>query len=237
MAAGRYETSKVLKTIFIEDTTTSQLSTTTSAIMTVWAPESEGMSSSTVVAVVVCVLIIVIMVVIQLVFFKRSQKATPVYRQDNHAESSVASSVSQVEDVWKKALDTYDSRGGIDPIGGYVVTLGTSDDSSENSDKAKGVELATDVEHDSHLVAFDKAAKASDPPGDSSDEEALNEDNDAPPSDEMSDMSGETNGDQSDLHSMKMSELKTELEIHGLDCCGMIEKQDCECAMIRCNCF
>jgi hypothetical protein len=236
MAAGRYETSKVLKTIFIEDTTTSQMSTTTSAIMTVWAPESEGMSSSTVAAVVVCVLIIVIMVVIQLVFFKRSQKkATPVYRQDNHAESSVASSVSQVEDVWKKALDTYDSRGGIDPIGGFVVTLGTSDDSSENSDKAKGVELATDVEHDSHLVAFDKAVKASDPPDDSSDEEASNEDNDAPPSDEMSDMSGETTGDQSDLHSMKMSELKTELEIHGLDCCGMIEKQDCKCAMIRCN--
>lgn len=163
MAAGRYETPNVLKAIFIEDTSADQLQSNTSASMAVWTPES-GMSASTIVAVVFCILIIIATVVMQLLFFKRSKKPAPTPKDNN--EESLASSVSHVEDVWQKALDTYDhTRTGIDPIGGYVVTQTQRTDSSDNfSDNGNEVELANDVEHDEHLVAFDKAANGIDPP-------------------------------------------------------------------------
>lgn len=235
MAAGRYETSKVLKAVFIEDTTADQSQANTSASMVAWAPESDTMSTSNIILVVFCVLIIVGTVAIQFMFFKRSKKPVPSDTVDN-VDGSIASSVSQVESVWKKALDTYDTRGGTDPIGGYVADRTLRTQMSDNfSDNGHEVELANDVEHDEHLQAFDKASKGHDPP-DSDDEVPHDgvldkaESNDPPghDDDELSEVLGESDssGDWSDLYAMELVDLKTELETHGVNCTGMIEREE-----------
>ena len=58
----------------------------------------------------------------------------------------------QVEEVWKKALVTYDTnKSGIDPIGEYVVAGTTKTYSSDNfSDNGHELELAIDVEGATH---------------------------------------------------------------------------------------
>jgi hypothetical protein len=231
MAAGRYETSQVLKAIFIEDTTANQLQSSqssTSASMVTWTPETEGMSASTIIVVVVCVLLIVATMVIQIVFFKRS-RASDVSR-DN--EESLASSVSHLEEVWKKALDTYDTtRSGIDPIGEYVVTSTTKTSSSDNLS-----DIGHEVEITHNVVKNDENSKAKghkDPPDSSpgiAAQETYNADIHDPPEgqDDASAISGEDNSslgsEWSDLSSMEIFELKTELEIHGVNCSGMIER-------------
>jgi hypothetical protein len=224
MAAGRYETSKVLKAIFIEDMSASQLQSSTSASMVMWTPETESMSTSTIIVVVVCALLIVAIMAIQLVFFKRS-RSSPDESRDNE-DSVASSSVSHVEEVWKKALVTYDTnKSGIDPIGEYVVAGTTKTYSSDNfSDNGHELELAIDVEGATHDDPPDstgndaqegKKIDTHDPPEGEDDASAL--------SDEDNYSSG---SEWSDLSSMEIFELKTELEIHGVNCSGMIERDE-----------
>jgi len=139
MAVDRYITSKVLKSIFIEDLTADQLQATSKAV---WTPESTQANTAIIIVVVVCVLVLVLTLTIQLIFFKRSKRSIPI--EANNAEESIASSISHVEDVWQKALETYDSRGGVDPpVDGYAVTVGTDNSSEDNISDAPGeVELS-----------------------------------------------------------------------------------------------
>lgn len=234
MAAGKYESQKVLKAIFLDDLTGNQLSSS----MAAWNSNSEGLSASTIAAIVVCVLIVLATISMQFIFFKKAKARASHQSKDEEAEYSMASSVSAVEDVWKKALDTYDAKGAVDPIGGFVVTTKRTE-SSHNSDGTNEVELATEVEHDKHLLAFDKAAKGTEP-SDSSDDESSNNNGQASqgkdddnsmdkndPPDDQDQISTASSG-WSDLSSMEIFELKTELEIHGINCSGMIEREECE---------
>lgn len=232
MAAGKYESQMVLKAIFIDDLTGNQLSSS----MAAWNSNSDGLSGSTIAAIVVCILIIIATLTMQLLFFNRAKAPTPnEYKNEDAEEDSIASSISAVEDVWKKALDTYDAKGALDPVGDYVVTT-KSTNSSYNSDGSHEVELATKVEHDKHLLAFDKASKGTEPPefsddgasdDQASDEKDVNNvDRNDPPDDK--DQLSTASSEWSDLSAMEIFELKTELEIYGVNCSGMIEREECE---------
>jgi hypothetical protein len=245
MASGRYESSTVLKVIFVNDLTADSASTVSA--LSIYSPETEtGTSSSTIVAIVLGVLLAITVGVAQYLFLKRAKK--PVEEEhEEHAEHSSASSVSQVEDVWKKALDTYDSKGAVDPIGNFVVT---SSDNCSVSSNGDDVEPSHAVEYEG--CASDRVKSTTDPPGFSQEKvgDATNDCNPTEPctpeDDDISDiiasclpmecdasaLTEQTAREDlrafTDLSSMKISELKKELDIYGFDYSNLIEKQECE---------
>ncbi|KAL7521899.1 hypothetical protein ACHAWX_006594 [Stephanocyclus meneghinianus] len=233
MGSGRYESPKVLKVIFIDDLIVSSLESDVNANMVVASPESGGTSTSTIVAIILGILLIVLTGVAQLLFFNRSKRS--VQGMQCQAENSVTSSVSQVEEVWKKALHTYDHENAFVPVGGYVVTI--SSNSSDNcSDAGSKVELSQDVELHMHAVTFDKATRGSDPP-DSHHKEVTdtlthNEDycistsKDCDESALTEDNALESPRELKNLASMSIAELKKELEIYDVDFSNLIEKQE-----------
>jgi chitinase len=216
MAAGRYETSKVLKTIFIEDTTANQLTesnTNTIPSMTVWNDESESQSKPNIAVTVVCILIVIAILVAQAIFFKKSKSNDTKQAYNNEEISrlgsiscleSIGSGEADVENVWKAALHMYEeetnSKEGVDPEDGYVVTTGSDSSSSQESN--------THVETSNE---DSEAPNSQDPPADGEDD--------------ISAMSDSQDGAVSDLFAMELFELQTELEIHGVDSSNM-EKEE-----------
>eukprot|EP00804_Cyclotella_cryptica_P014807 CCRYP_015026-RF/>CCRYP_015026-RF protein AED:0.11 eAED:0.11 QI:481/0.94/0.95/1/0.78/0.75/20/1173/1223 len=234
MGSGRYESSKVLKVIFIDDLSVSSLESDVNTNAVVWAPQSDETSTSTIVAIILGVLLIVVIGVAQLLFFNRAKRS--VGDTARQPENSVASSVSQVEEVWKKALYTYDHENVIDPMGGFVVTIG-SNSSDICSDAPSEVELSQEAGHHVHAAALDKATPCSDPP-DSHHEEATDtiahnehecnymESRECDESALTEDNAIESPRELTNLTSMNISELKKELEIYGVDFSNLIEKQE-----------
>ena len=236
MGSGRYESPKVLKVIFIDDLSVSSLESDVNANAVVWSPESDGTSTSTIVAIILGILLIVVTGVAQFLFFNRSKRSAQ--GMECQAEDSVASSASQVEEVWKKALNTYDHENAFGPMGGYVVTI--SSNSSDNcSDAGSKVGMPQDVELHVHAVTFDQATRGSDPPDshhkEVSDTLTYNEDyfnSIAKECDESvltEDNVFESPRELKNLASMSIAELKKELEIYEVDFSNLIEKQECEC--------
>ena len=225
MAAGRYDTSKVLKTIFIEDTTANQLlgsNTNTIPSMTVWNDESDNKSTPNIAIMVVCILIVIAILVAQAIFFKKS-KSNGIKEAYNNEEISRLGSISRldsigsreadVENVWKAALDTYEStsKDGLDPIDGFVVTTGSDTSSSRESN-----EYMVTSNEDGEIPYIQEreernGRKIQDPPAEGEDE--------------ISAMSDSQDGLVSDLYAMEVFELQTELEIYGADSSNM-EKEE-----------
>ena len=183
--------------------------------MTVWNDESESQSKPNIAITVVCILIVIAILVAQAIFFKKSKSNDTKQAYNNEEISrlgsisrleSIGSGEADVESVWKAALHTYEeetnSKEGVDPEYGYVVTTGSDSSSSQESN--------THVETSNE---DSEAPNSQDPPADGEDD--------------ISAMSDSQDGAVSDLFDMELFELQTELEIHGVDSSNM-EKEERE---------
>lgn len=176
MASGRYETSKIVRVIFVEDMSVnpSSFNADTNGMMA-WAPKEEGTSKSTLIAVVLGVLLVIVAALAAFMFIKNRKRKSR--QQEVTKDDSVESPASQVEDVWQKALRTYihePNLHAVDPLASQSkrrIAETSLEISSPDGDA--NVEVSCDAESNTYLRAFDKRrSRGSDRPPASSQPDA-----------------------------------------------------------------
>jgi uncharacterized membrane protein YciS (DUF1049 family) len=172
MASGRYETSKIVRVIFVEDMSVNPSSSNADTNgMMAWAPKEEGTSKSTLIAVVLGVLLVIVAALAAFMFIKNRKRKSR--QQEVTKDDSVESPASQVEDVWQKALRTYihePNLHAVDPLASQSKRR-IAEISSPDGDA--NVEVSCDAESNTYLRAFDKRrSRGSDRPPASSQPDA-----------------------------------------------------------------
>eukprot|EP00970_Alexandrium_tamarense_P000666 scaffold69_cov198-Alexandrium_tamarense.AAC.106 len=176
MASGRYETSKIVRVIFVEDMSVNPSSSNADTNgMMAWAPKEEGTSKSTLIAVVLGVLLVIVAALAAFMFIKNRKRKSR--QQEVTKDDSVESPASQVEDVWQKALRTYihePNLHAVDPLASQSkrrIAETSLEISSPDGDA--NVEVSCDAESNTYLQAFDKRrSRGSDRPPASSQPDA-----------------------------------------------------------------
>jgi hypothetical protein len=116
MAAGRYETAKVSKVIYIESLSELPMESNVAANANiVWKPESEGGTNSTMIGILFTLLALAMIGITLLVYVTRRRRVTEMINSEKHTltemkpddtVSTLLPPSTSTEEVWKKALDT-----------------------------------------------------------------------------------------------------------------------------------